>query len=81
MLAKNHLPAEDAKHQIEHKEASDHDQGNEKHKVEGVSNGIVGLKKDKIYIPKCRVVNRKIGKRTTENFLNFPLFNLPNEKI
>ena len=45
MLAKNHLPAEDAKHQIEHKEASDHDQGNEKHKVEGVSNGIVGLKK------------------------------------
>ena len=38
------LPAENTKDQVEHEEASHHDQRNEKDPIEGASYGIVGLK-------------------------------------
>jgi hypothetical protein len=38
------LPAQHTQDQIEHEEASNHDQRNEKNPIEGASDSIVGLK-------------------------------------
>ena len=43
VTAWTHLPAENAEHQVEHKETSNHDERNEEHPVEGTSDCIVGL--------------------------------------
>ena len=37
------LPAENAQHQVEHKERPHHNEGNKKDPVEGASDGVVGL--------------------------------------
>ena len=36
-------PTEHAKHQVEHEEAADDDEGDEEDPVEGVSEGVIGL--------------------------------------